>query len=1696
MTKAAAKNIAVSILLLSVAGMLAGFTVDAPHGTGNGYSCADCHTGHATLGSSGFNNICLSCHRVGIPAGGNRPFSPADQADPFAAYTAARPVRLLQTSHRFEGSDTVPRAGAQPPLFPALTSVRGRTGGALACVRCHNQHDNAIPPLLRGPNDRDQLCLDCHRSLDRRGHESGTHPVNFGYTDPGSKAVLLPAQYRVPPVNANPANPTSDLAAQLKGGKLLCSSCHGVHYADSSSATFDSYSSYLGLSAGDGRLLRTDARGAAVGEGQNDNLNICTNCHAGKRNHNYRGQDVQCLDCHGAHVDPGDGSAPNSFLIRRFMNISSAAGRVRNRPVFSRATSAGSASLVDPNGTGVCQACHQVPPGVTDKHGLVSATAGDCSECHFHNSSLGSFSGGCTTCHGYPITASTTGGPHGLATPATGALGGAPATPGAHATHVTAKAIQCLACHSGYTATPMGNDVVEMGFGVTPGTWSGFTGQVTSGTIFVNSSLNPGYSWSAGAGTTLVQAPGQEVSCSVYCHGTTLTGGSVTRPVWTGTAQASCGSCHGVSAALPPTAGSHPRHAGNGTSLGRNNLSMPCAACHGDVSDKRHVNGTLVWDVSQLGAGSLYKGAASGSTGIPAPSPSYGQCGNVYCHSSVQGTGGNGAPAVFAQPVWGGAPLGCDGCHQSDMTAASATGSHRAHFASTIWSGSVACDSCHPAAGGGSAAHANGQVEIAFPAAGSYSQSPNPAGNGYGSCSGISCHAGSSAAWGTSLPGDCSGCHGGDQASLAPMAAGAHRAHMNNYSTLGRGNSFTCDACHAATAAGNRTLARPALHIDGLANYSGARAGRIAAPGSGACSTSYCHSNGSAALAYWNMTGARWDSGRRLSCNGCHGGPHLPDGTAPGFPDILGEPNYANSGAGTAHANSHKKHVFDAGITVTTGCALCHGSTVDAVIPDKLKDDSTAHLDGTRTISFKAIGGVQGRYSSATRQCNNTYCHSGATPAWGGTSLACNGCHQADNTLPGQHGRHWESALPAASYVDLPGNLGSATAYQFSCSSCHGTPAIHAAGPVSLGQSAEVQFSYSSATRRGSYAAGVTGATDGSFGYSFGSCSATYCHSDGNGGDPAVTAFTWSPASPALGCDGCHANQGIGSGRHGVHVASAGYSCSRCHSLTVDAAGLLIDKRRHVNKAKDVEWDALNAGGAPYAAGACASVYCHSPGTSLTPPYPAPAVLPTWGGSLPGSCGGCHGGLATGPDYQSGQPKANSHAKHVVVGGIGCNACHAGVTGDGTTITDRALHIDRSFNLTPGSGASFTVTAAGSSTSPASCSDISCHGGGGRSATWGVPLVCHECHLSAAADLDNFTLPFTTSSPEANLNLAQWTGTGHGRPAGSYRSGNQAAGFSGAGQCLYCHNPAVGHNTPSNWFRFLNYSSATWGRNMVCQACHAAASAGVSALGATLNSTLKVDSTHFGARHNQGRSGGRFCWDCHDPHGDGNDYMIHDSVAPVSDGASGAPVSQAAVSFVLAQAGSTSWSDFVKPGFNGICQGCHSPAATDPVLHFTTASYDTGHNFGINCTGCHPHSGPGPDLAFQPAGTCDSCHGYPPAPAGFTGSAGNWGAARAEDYPGGGGAHLVAKHVNKNALPSEGFANCDRCHQASDHQTSPTRFQPSSNIRVRVNARFAFENGKLANYSSNRLDGASHVTGVCSNINCHFGASPKWDPLQ
>ncbi|KAF0220458.1 MAG: cytochrome C family [Geobacteraceae bacterium] len=708
---------------------------DPPHDQSNGYSCTTCHTVHVSLGSVGFNNICLSCHRPGVPKAGKMPFTPADAANPFHTFTTARAGAVYQTSHNWTGSDNLPAAGALPPLNPGLNIIGTdplKTVGSIACSRCHNPHSQTFKPFLRIANDRDQMCLDCHRIRNTRSHDAGTHPVNFNYTGAASLVKVKPAEFNNPPLNSNPSNPTS--AMKLTDGTVLCTTCHWVHYTDSSSATFDGYSTYNMLKPSDGYLLRTDLRGATATA-----LNICSNCHI-KQSHNGRNQNIQCGDCHAGHVDAGDGTVPNTYLVRRYMSISTASGAVRDRKVLFQYTSLAAGNYKDSDGTGVCQSCHVIPTGGSypAEHSLANAAARVCIDCHSHANPAGAFSaagGACNSCHGYPPP------------PAAAGYTALDETKSPHVSHAGGApySYACDECHKGSShKTGTFQDVFKDKTGTIAGT---------------------GASYNAAAR-----------SCStVYCHSNGAPRGgavvykAVSWPNGKGKIVGVAGECAMCHEAAPAT-NVHGKHLSKG---------YGCVACHAatvsgntTISDRtRHADGvkTVTFNAADpMAAGTVWNGAAA-------------TCAAGRCH----GDGRGGTP--LTTPNWTNAATGaCGTCH----AAAPATNAHTAHYSAphgpnlgTVYPS--VCQNCHTYTTDTASTHVNGVVEV-----------PTGAGS---ACA--ACHPGAIPAWATTSRLACTSCHAATPSVIGGIAA-PYKAYFavsgHGQASATYNGSRQCESCHDA----------------------------------------------------------------------------------------------------------------------------------------------------------------------------------------------------------------------------------------------------------------------------------------------------------------------------------------------------------------------------------------------------------------------------------------------------------------------------------------------------------------------------------------------------------------------------------------------------------------------------------------------------------------------------------------------------------------------------------------------------------------------------------------------------------------------------------------------------------------------------------------------------------------------------------
>jgi len=293
-------------------------------------------------------------------------------------------------------------------------------------------------------------------------------------------------------------------------------------------------------------------------------------------------------------------------------------------------------------------------------------------------------------------------------------------------------------------------------------------------------------------------------------------------------------------------------------------------------------------------------------------------------------------------------------------------------------------------------------------------------------------------------------------------------------------------------------------------------------------------------------------------------------------------------------------------------------------------------------------------------------------------------------------------------------------------------------------------------------------------------------------------------------------------------------------------------------------------------------------------------------------------------------------------------------------------------------------------------------------------------------------------------------------------------------QCLDCHDRNKRHITPdSTNSRLQDYLSGSL--NTQCKYCHDNAAT-------VQNAGFRNMSTHFTVK---GGSQAMACAQCHDLHGTTNLSMIRETIKNPQGIDQGIAYNDRA----------TEWVD---TSTNlGLCQVCHTQ-----TNHYKAGVPETSHP-SANCFNCHTHNAAGG--AFKPiGGSCDACHGYPPAPRSTTtavtfGTMNNWSSARFEDYSGGGGAHLVGQHISPYAKPSEGWANCAICHNGGRTASAPYHqmVRPVgthiSNVHVEVDPQYRFSPGFIVYTGAKQLNPpARNVTGSCFNVSCHFVKTPQW----
>jgi|GEM_PF-1574593 predicted CxxxxCH...CXXCH cytochrome family protein len=1046
------------------------------------------------------------------------------------------------------------------------------------CNRCHGQAGGEwvstnVHPIHADSTKYDYDCVECHAdTVDASDNLIGNH-VN----------------------NAKDVRFGGSIADSGTYSRPNCSSLY-CHSQGQSDTDFGGGNASLSTAAWNGTLPAD-----------------CTGCHAGAagataemgtyahgthiNNASVVGYKIGCQECHSATTSDNTTISTYAEHVNRLVNVKfSGVSNDSDSPTYAGSSTTGASGATKAPGSAVgdcanvyCHSDGNVNTGGATESITFKAIAWDAAGI------------GCDGCHGDAA---------GKAHPVYATGGGGTDTANSHVEHVESSAYGCDYCHLDTT-----HDAAI------PPTFL----NTTSG-LHLNRAED--VSFKVVGGATGTYDGGTKVCSSTYCHG----GSS---PAWGATGVLNCESCH---QSQGPDSGTFTGvHAGHTNATGGKPYALACENCHRlqGATATEHSGGpyadpqtTEVLFANSAGSRTYGDGTESYryvdlytnpflGTGV---SPGYtadsvaagtdsvnsaitwtaGTCSSVWCHSNADPYGGSNA---YQSPTWSGT-LDCGGCH-SQAGEGSPTWSppHTKHVDDYSANAEFDCNACHADTASDNttisglaavANHVDGEKDVVFNTWVSPDGGANPYDLGNHQCSNTYCHsAGTSAtapthaavSWSGTMPADCTGCHGGDAASVSQMGTMAHPGHIDDADNeIGR--NIACIECHAATVSDNTTIASKALHVNQLINvkftnsldssptYNGVDAttanGAEKVPGDAGytCAGIYCHSSGntarSATPTYNNVD---WNAGT-LTCDACHG-----DGAG------KAHPVYATGGEATATANSHVAHVEWQGYS----CDLCHVQTTHdtAIPPTFVNATSGLHLNSAENVDF--IGNVGGSWSEASATCSSTRCHGSVSDGWGLDLSSYNNCTICHGQLTTGADGFTNAAAPGAggSGVDTAGDTAdtdpqvgahrvhmealSAISNATDCTECHAVPAsMNASGHIDTALPAEITF--------GSLA--KTGGANPTYDPGTGTCSNVYCHDSQyfknawSGGDDR--APVWSNATyldpdgdgllDAEDCDQCHGYPPSPADGHPDNT-----SCSSCHTNVAADNVSFSDPASHVD---------------------------------------------------------------------------------------------------------------------------------------------------------------------------------------------------------------------------------------------------------------------------------------------------------------------------------------------------------------------------------------------------------------------------------------------------------------------------------------------------------------------------------------------------
>ncbi|MBI2376255.1 MAG: CxxxxCH/CxxCH domain-containing protein [Deltaproteobacteria bacterium] len=870
---------------------------------------------------------------------------------------------------------------------------------------------------------------------------------------------------------------------------------------------------------------------------------------------------------------------------------------------------------------------------------------------------------------------------------------------------------------------------------------------------------------------------GAQLTCTNYCHGATMSGGTTTRPLWTSVdgSQSDCRSCHGMPP-LPPhpaaadcslchdtvapdqTLRAPERHAD-----GRVDVSdiEACSSCHGsdlNPAPPKDLSGKSETASLGVGAHQTHLGGGASSRAVPCAS-----CHLVPTELNTAGHVDSSPPAELtfsglsglrgATTGWDRATATCSDsyCHGSKLEGAAT----RAAPAWTRVDGTEAkCGSCHglppadphppndrcelchlPTAGpnrtiANRERHVNGVVEVAVDG--------------------------------------CTGCHG-SATNLAPpkdmegrsdttlRSVGAHQTHV----TGGRSSlPVPCDACHHVPGAldetGHRDTPPPAeVSFSGLATSGGATPAWDGAT----CGNTYCHTlSSTAGGSLVTPTWTRVD-GSEAACGSCHG---LPPPSP--HPESRACALCHGPTAGPALTIANPATHVDGIVQKTDGqCATCHGSGAQPAPPKDLagRADPTVITVGAHRAHVEGVSGIS-------------------------RPVACTECHLVPATLssPG----HVDTDPPAElSFGPLAATAGATPSFDeatATCASvyCHGATLDAGRASVPLWTRTDGSQTHCS---------GCHGFPPGGDHPRDDRCS--LCHlptaSVDGIGDP--TTHIDGRLQVSKDCDSCHGSAGesapprdldgrsettrISVGAHRTHLdggkTGKPVACTECHVVPEE-----LDNPGHVDTARPAELVFGNLAGLghrpAWAAPTCGDTYCHN-GVGAIVPAPAWNVVD----GTQGDCGGCHAIPPATPVHQ---------------GSADCSNCHLPTAGPNRTIAEPSRHVDGSLDVTDLD----CNSCHGDVDSPAPPRDLAghtdatdeqvgahrAHLGGNRSAR----VACATCHL---VPLHRDDPGHVDSDPPAELQFS-----GRATALGSVPSYSN-------GSCseTYCHAGSGASNPEPTW---------------------------------------------------------------------------------------------------------------------------------------------------------------------------------------------------------------------------------------------------------------------------------------------------------